>query len=238
MDLKYCKVDPDNVTKEELEKKIQRLEHQMWDKYNIQLAIKILLNSAYGVIGNQYFICYEKNIAEAITMQGQDIITFSAKTITNYFKKVWPYDTEIHEKMGIEITNEITQPVVVYGDTDSVAGDSVIKTSIGEDTIENIFNQLSIEKGMIIENGKTTQQEVVKNPNFDILNYKNDKIVYSPVKYIYRHKVNKPKWLLKCKSGKQIEVTGDHSLIVFRNGEKLAIKAKDIQKNDKILKIK
>jgi intein/homing endonuclease len=33
-----------------------------------------------------------------------------------------------------------------------------------------------------------------------------------------RHKVKKPKFKIKSKSGKEIIVTGDHSCIVFRDG--------------------
>ena len=53
-----------------------------------------------------------------------------------------------------------------------------------------------------------------------------------------RHKVNKPKFKIKSKSGKEIIVTGDHSCIVFRDGVQMEIKAKDINpKTDKILVI-
>ena len=52
-----------------------------------------------------------------------------------------------------------------------------------------------------------------------------------------RHKVSKPKWKLRTKLGKEIIVTGDHSLIVFRNGKKMEVKPKDILKTDKILVI-
>ena len=43
---------------------------------------------------------------------------------------------------------------------------------------------------------------------------------------------------ITTKSGRTIKVTEDHSCIVFRNGEQIAIKAKDINKEtDKILSI-
>ena len=53
-----------------------------------------------------------------------------------------------------------------------------------------------------------------------------------------RHKVSKPMFKITTKSGKTITVTEDHSCIVFRNGEQIAIKAKDINKEtDKILSV-
>jgi intein/homing endonuclease len=60
-------------------------------------------------------------------------------------------------------------------------------------------------------------------------------LYYADVRRIIRHKVSKPKWKLKTKSGKEIIVTGDHSMVVFRDGEKLVVKPSEILKTDKIL---
>ncbi len=58
------------------------------------------------------------------------------------------------------------------------------------------------------------------------------------MKHIIRHKVSKPKFKIKTKSGKEVIVTGDHSCIVFRDGKQIPIKAKDINiKTDKILSV-
>ena len=53
-----------------------------------------------------------------------------------------------------------------------------------------------------------------------------------------RHKVRKPKWRLKTATGKEIFVTNDHSMIVFRDGKKLEVKPYEILKTDKILVVK
>ena len=58
-----------------------------------------------------------------------------------------------------------------------------------------------------------------------------------PIKYIMRHKVNKSKFKITTESGKEIIVTGDHSVIVIRNNELCSIPAKSINKNDKIITI-
>ena len=71
-----------------------------------------------------------------------------------------------------------------------------------------------------------------------ILNYENKKgLYYAPVKRIIRHKVTKAKWVLKTKSGKEIIVTNDHSMIVFRDGVQMEVKPCDILKTDKILTV-
>jgi intein/homing endonuclease len=69
------------------------------------------------------------------------------------------------------------------------------------------------------------------------LNY-SDRLYYAKVNRIIRHKVSKPKWKLKTKTGKEIIVTNDHSMIVFRNGVKIEVKPSQILKTDKILIIK
>ena len=84
--------------------------------------------------------------------------------------------------------------------------------------------------------GKTIKGHESVITNDKVLNW-NDGLYMAPVKRIIRHKVNKPKWKLKTKSGKEILVTNDHSMIVFRDGNKLEVKPSEILKTDKILTI-
>jgi DNA polymerase elongation subunit (family B) len=66
-----------------------------------QNAIKLLINSVYGSFGNKFFYFYNTNIAQSITLQGQDLIGFSIKAVNHYFVNMWHLDTELHEKLGI-----------------------------------------------------------------------------------------------------------------------------------------
>lgn len=234
MNLKYTNLDLETCTKEELEKEIAKLEIEMWNNYNIQLALKILLNSSYGVIGNKYFICYNKDIAESITLQGQNIIMFVAKSINRYILKHWYEDDEIHKKLNVKPLKNPTQSVVVAGDTDSCASDTRIITDEYEDTIENIFENHMIN-GELVEFNDVQQSIIPKK--LKVLNYKNNKLEYSNVKYLYRHKVKKPKWKIKTKSGKEVIVTNDHSMIVFRDDTQIKVKPSEILVTDKILSV-
>ena len=58
----------------ELEKEINRLENQ-------QMAIKILLNSLYGALGNQYFKYFDLRLAEGVTLTGQLTIQWAEKAM-------------------------------------------------------------------------------------------------------------------------------------------------------------
>ncbi len=98
------------------EKNIKKLSLQ-------QGAIKILINSIYGAFGNKWFYFYNPDIAQSITLQGQDMIKFANQAIDFYFKNRWHTDTELHEKLGISdkkiIPIKNDEIVAVYTDTDS-----------------------------------------------------------------------------------------------------------------------
>ena len=65
----------------ELEKEINRLTNQ-------QMAIKILMNSLYGAIGNKYFRYYDLRIAEGITLTGQMAIKWAEKAVNKELNKI------------------------------------------------------------------------------------------------------------------------------------------------------
>jgi len=87
-----------------------------------QNAIKILINSFYGAFGNRWFYFHNNDIAQSITLQGQDLIKFSIKAVNHYFQQKWHLDTELHEKLGIagKKVNPIEKEAAIYTDTDSV----------------------------------------------------------------------------------------------------------------------
>ena len=65
----------------ELEKEINRLE-------NTQMALKILLNSLYGALGNQYFRYFDIRLAEGVTLTGQLTIQWAEKAINAEMNKI------------------------------------------------------------------------------------------------------------------------------------------------------
>ncbi len=100
-----------------------------------QNAIKILINSIYGAFGNKWFYFYNPDIAQSITLQGQDLIKFSIKAVNHYFLEKWHLDTELHEMLGISqyTITPITDEAAIYTDTDSiyVQFDSAIRSIEG-----------------------------------------------------------------------------------------------------------
>jgi DNA polymerase elongation subunit (family B) len=113
---------------EDISKKIKKLDLK-------QNAIKVLINSYYGANGNKYFYFYDPDIAQSITIQGQDLIKFSIKAVNHYFLEKWHLDKELHEYLGIEKYKiiKINDEAAIYTDTDSiyVQFDSVINSIVG-----------------------------------------------------------------------------------------------------------
>ena len=97
----------------ELDKKIAALN-------NKQMAAKILLNSAYGALGNQYFRYFDIRQAESITLSGQLAIRWIEKKVNEYINKI--------------LQNEQEKNYVIASDTDS------IYVTLG-DLVHKVFNQ-------------------------------------------------------------------------------------------------
>jgi DNA polymerase elongation subunit (family B) len=112
-------------SKKELEKcdnndkaEVYRIERDIAHFENQQLAIKILLNSLYGALGNKYFRYFTMEIAEGITITGQAIIKWAEKYVNEFLNK----------------TLKTNKDYVIAIDTDSVyAGLSDLVNSVMPD---------------------------------------------------------------------------------------------------------
>jgi hypothetical protein len=235
MEFKLTKIDPYNCTLDELEKEIERLSDLKDEYKNKEQSIKIYLNSIYGALASPFFTGYNHYIAEAVTLQGQDIIKYANKTCDEYFLKYWHKDKELHKALDLTRVDKIqSDSICIYNDTDSVASDTIIKTTSGNKTIEDFYEENKNNSGGYTLSG---HESVLTSEK--ILNWsRNKNLYYARVKRIIRHKVSKPKWKLKTKSGKEILITNDHSMIIFRDGKQITIKPSGIKKTDKILCIR
>jgi len=103
----------------EIEEKIERITSLKNELKNEEQAVKLTMNSIYGAIGNNWFVCFNPDVAEAVTLQGQDLIKYSEKIVFRYFSEFWHKDTDLHEKLGLTSVRKISSPMTIYGDTDS-----------------------------------------------------------------------------------------------------------------------
>jgi len=124
------KIDPFTCSLDELKSEIRRLKDIKEEYFNLEQSIKIFINSVYGACASPFFVGYNIHVAEAVTLQGQDLIKYANSVLDDYFMNKWHLDTELHKALGLTYANKINQSVVVYNDTDStyVTFDPLLKS--------------------------------------------------------------------------------------------------------------
>lgn len=177
--MRHCLIQPETSTREEILAEITRLTGLMNLKKNEEQAIKIFINSVYGATASPYFVGYNIKVAEAITLQGQEMIKFVTKIINRYFLEFWHRDTELHEKIGLTRVERIVNEVAVYGDTDScyiTFQDAVHGTDWSKDPrelIQEIYKhrlQAYLEKNFL-QYGNSSGTDNIQNLEMETISY-------------------------------------------------------------------
>lgn len=116
----YTTIDPSTATVEEIKAEIERMKQLSNEWKNEEQAIKLTINSIYGALGNKWLVCFNPEVAETITLQGQNLIKYAEERLNQYFNEFWHKDTELHAKLGIDYeVRQVKRPVNIYSDTDS-----------------------------------------------------------------------------------------------------------------------
>ena len=76
------------ATQEYQSTKTKKLENEINTLENQQMSIKILMNSLYGALGNNYFRYFDRRMAEAITTSGQLSILWAQEAINKEMNKL------------------------------------------------------------------------------------------------------------------------------------------------------
>lgn len=110
----------ESLSKAELESLADHYETMAAKFTAYEQAVKVTLNSIYGAFGNKYFHFFNIDIAESITLQGQNAILYSEQILNKYVQEFWHKDKQIHEQLGVEsVQRPCHKPAVIYIDTDS-----------------------------------------------------------------------------------------------------------------------
>ena len=72
----------------ELEKELLNEKNEVSRLNNLQQALKILLNSVYGALSNQYFLYYNHANAESITLTGQLVNRYTMERVDKFLKEI------------------------------------------------------------------------------------------------------------------------------------------------------
>lgn len=259
---KLYDIDPETCSEEELKATIDELGNRAGFFETQQLALKTFINSVYGATASEFFAGFNPAVAEAITLQGQDLNHYSEICVNEYFRGPFQADTELHKKLGIdtELTKKIqigsgrlteAKPLegpefeylgdnvslVIAGDTDSNFGEDCVYVNNEKMMFKDAFELLKLQNHDTVL--KTSNgSDVVPVKNSTTLTFKDNKVVDRPIKYIMRHKVSKAKWKVTTKSGKTVTITNDHSIMVIRDGKLIEAKPCEINlKTDKLVTI-
>ncbi|MBU1198634.1 MAG: hypothetical protein KKF46_04345 [Nanoarchaeota archaeon] len=159
-----------------------------------RFAIKILMNSFYGVLGNNNCRFHNRDISNAITYFGQHFIKMTAQKVKD---------------MGYE---------VIYGD--SVAADSEV---IVQDANGNVLYKNISDIFFKVDKRSSDGKSYSLNIPYSVLTIDSSgKSVFKPISYVMRHKVNKKMHRVYLTNSWFVDVTEDHSLIGYINKSKKA----------------
>ena len=253
--------DPNTCSLEELKARINELE--LTEEYynTMQLSAKTFINSVYGYFGTSFALLANSDIAESITLQGQDLIKFSVIEINDYINNVWNRDYEGHKRIAdrmkgifgdafkyeqfLELARANTlkiSTVQVYGDTDSCNFDTLIYTHNHKNgiTIEEFFNECAATNKVSLSaygHELVSTSDKVLSYDGDTLYKDQSRLYYGNVKNVIRHKVSKDKWRITTKFDHEVYVTSDHSMMVLRDDKLYKAKPTEILPGDKALVI-
>ena len=219
---------------------------------NLEQAIKLMMNSIYGGTSHQAFYWFNIALANDITGEGRNLTHHMERHLNEFWRDAWqtnPDLKKIQDDLGIKLksaddikaiirnSHDNSLVTCVYGD--SIDGCSLVNVELdgveGVMTIEDLYETCKKMYGIKAIDDQGSEHI---NCPYKILNYKDGKVEYHPVKDIIAHKVTKPAWKIRTKAGKEIIVTNDHSMVVFRDGVQMVVKPQDIRPTDKILSLK
>src|SRR6056300_329872 len=138
----------------------KKLENEIDTLNNHQMAIKILMNSLYGALGNKYFRYFDQRVAESVTLTGQLAIQWAEKAVNDEINKMFKTDKDyvvaidtdsLYVKMDAFVKQFKPNNPVKFLD------EVCIKL---EDTLENAYQNLH-DKLNCVDNRMVMKREVI-----------------------------------------------------------------------------
>ena len=207
-----------NYSTEELLKLKSKAESEVAMYKNIQLAKKTQINSVYGSMGSPYFRYYDLRMAEGITTSGQLAIRWVSQDVNKALNKVLN-------------TNNVDY--VVYNDTDSVVGDTMVYVNGKQQTIESLYEQYNTYAKR--DDTRKNYVKPVGNATTVSVNTTTGELEEKSIVYVMKHRVKKRMFKIKSSSGKEVIVTQDHSIIVVRDGKIIDVSPMQLLESDRII---
>lgn len=215
LDVLNCsREDLEKLSDSELENLLRYTQDKGNEYYILQIALKTLINSLYGALGNKAFILINEKIAQAITGNGRYFIKSFGRRIEKYLQSLKKWN----------------KPYYIYSDTDSCVGDTLISTSLGDIKIEDLFEKsgeiVKNENGSFVK--RLDEKILAKSMNSDF-EIQDKKIIY-----VMKHKVNKRMFKISV-NNKSVIITEDHSVMIKRNDNLISAKPIEILETDDLI---
>jgi hypothetical protein len=114
------------------------------------------------------------------------MILYAMKNMNRYFHEVWPTDYELHEKMGVNVIKNIINDVTVYGDTDSVDGNSYVNCINNiKIKIKDLFDEYSLNNIKISNRGdEMIENDEIPDDAWETLNIFEENIITESIKEV------------------------------------------------------
>ena len=146
----------DNPTKE-LDNKITSLNNQ-------QMAIKILMNSLYGALGNRWFRYFDQRVAESITLAGQLSIKWAERAVNHEMQNLLKTDEDyvvaidtdsLYIRMGDIVDRFAPKNPVAFLDKTSAHFEKVLAESYDKlaEITNSYENRMEMGREVIAERG-------------------------------------------------------------------------------------
>jgi len=116
--------------------------------HNMQINLKIALNSAYGALGNQWFRFYDVRNAEAVSVAGQLSIRWAERAVNQYLNKILETDNNDYvlasDTDSLYVTLDSLVQKVGLTDTDKIIEfmDKVCEGKI-QDVIDGCYGEMA-----------------------------------------------------------------------------------------------
>ena len=218
---------------QEFDKFVSKLDAEIKFRSAEEQGMKLMGNAMYGGTGNVSFFWFSNELANDVTGEARNLIHLMERHLRSYFKDHWVEMTDWHQKWGIivdpnacaDMFQENYDPII-YGD--SVTGDTMLRVDGEEISIEDLYRKLRTPdqwhgKECKLGEGKTIG--TIENGVYREL----------PIKRVIRHKTRKEKWTIVSKNGEHVTCTGDHSVIVVRNGRRIECKPIEMVETDNLM---
>ena len=141
----------------------------------MQLALKIVMNGAYGALAAKHFVLFCNGVAGTITAHGRDLIIRMNDVNEEYWYEKFHLDTELHEKVAI------FEKVIQYIDDNDLSkyrqiGKNEVFIANDKERIDEIAELINIDN-LIIPNiekiddswvHESTRKEIIEPTKIDI----------------------------------------------------------------------